>query len=153
MNCKKCGSQNENKNFCGNCSNPLKEKCLECGEMELIGRRFCEDKACKIELYIMKYANKYNRFIPILFTTGGLGPLILFAVSEIYFGQRGNTDAFYRSFIIASVFFSIVIVMTACLLQFWLPKRIKKAREEFFRIHPEYAEYEEIIKKEAERIL
>ena len=47
MTCQKCNNGNQQGNFCCNCGNPLREKCPECGEMEIIGRPICESKLKK----------------------------------------------------------------------------------------------------------
>lgn len=44
MTCPNCKSEKQDQNFCGNCGTQLKEKCNGCGEMEKIGRVFCEAK-------------------------------------------------------------------------------------------------------------
>lgn len=58
MKCQKCESENEWGNFCGNCANPLREKCPECGKMEWINRKVCwtqfNDACDKRERYVEK---------------------------------------------------------------------------------------------------
>lgn len=65
--CEDCGADNSvlqsdewetTTNFCRECGNKLREKCSECGQMERIGRPFCEQEARKIRNQLISIARE-----------------------------------------------------------------------------------------------
>ena len=58
MKCSKCNQETLGSDFCGHCGAPLKEKCPECGEMEKIGRKFCEKKLAESKALLQDFVDK-----------------------------------------------------------------------------------------------
>ena len=74
--CSKCQKETAGPNFCGHCGTALWEKCPECGQMELIDRKFCNKEREKfwnvITSYSIHYTKLYDRSFKIFFTHEGI---------------------------------------------------------------------------------
>lgn len=149
MTCPKCNKETLAEwVYCPFCQNPLKTKCSECGRMELIGRLICETKLAEIKKELKDYKTKnvgkwkFRIMEAISLTTmlGGIVLLLIFLENEV---NSKILLPFLCLFIwpVLSVFaLSIIIFKT----DQWRERAKEKAEQEFFKLHPEYAE---IIKK------
>lgn len=145
MNCPKCGSKNQKQNFCGNCGAALWEKCPECGEMELIGRRVCEKKyryASNIQrTFANSYANKKLSVIMgwiLCYIAGSLWIFSSYLVAKIEFPI--NEFAIALILLLATIPISLLVITS-------INRKLRamdEGKREFLKQHPDYAE---ILKK------
>lgn len=131
MTCQKCNNQNEGGNFCGNCAEPLKEKCPECGEMELIGRVVCEKKLRVAKKEWERYSMDQHdgKYIMLMFTE------IILLFMSILFASHSSEWLLLKE-IVFVVGGAMVIALTFILMIIRRPV----AEQRFIRLHPDYAE-------------
>ncbi|MBU4257306.1 hypothetical protein L6249_01030 [Candidatus Parcubacteria bacterium] len=138
--------------YCPFCQNPLKKKCQECGQMELIGRPVCETKFAEIQTYTKKKVKKWRRNISALLLFLMCAPSALGISGMIASFKEWPPTILYlhKIFWLVAGIVSIVALTLPFgikLINYWVNLEIraeKQAEQEFFRLHPEYAE---IIKK------
>lgn len=128
----------------------LKKKCLECGEMERIGRLVCESKYKKANNEFINFMNNsrpkyvgYALIIALCSLALFLVLAFLIAIASLFLENHILKKMPVILFILGS-FSSIIIAMIGLLLDAFLGPYSKKYREpleqEFFRLHPDYAE-------------
>lgn len=142
MKCSKCNRENlDDSNFCRFCSEPLKKKCPECGEMELIGKNVCLTKVRNIKGQAEIFAKQkitFDKKMKLLCIAWGI-TLSLSALSFFWAMIAKNPKWFWGSILVFLAVYSLVVPLNN-----WFFRQREKAKQEFFRLHPEYAE---IIKK------
>ncbi len=137
-----CKHENEHGNFCSKCGTPLKEKCSECGKTE------CLSKIKRIQEEARQYADKKvskkvdNFLVRVNLLGSALSVIAAFLTVKIT-SRRIDIVGFSAWVIIVVVFWAFSFVF----LIIWEEKR-KKAKEDFFKKHPDYAE---ILKKAEEK--
>ncbi len=143
MKCPKCNKENlSDSNFCRFCSNPLKEKCSECGEMEKIGRPVCEKRIKEISDEFKAYRKKMeDKYFILRHAVEIIAALLLVC---------------FIATVIASRYLDLVafLVFTGCswglyFLYLWRLfskswEIYDKSRNEFYKLHPDYLD---LIKK------
>ncbi len=140
MKCIKCGSENQQGSFCSNCGTKLKEKCAECGQMELIGRVVCETKLQKAEKLRWDYIAKKTRQTWKLFLYSSLILLItiLGLLSAVLL-----TKSILEVTEVVLLYFLIIAFIFIKIIKFEYRSE-ERAKKKFFKLNPKYAE---IIKK------
>ncbi len=149
MTCPKCNKETRAEwVYCPFCQNPLKIKCSECGQMELICRLICETKLAEIKKELKNYKTKnvekwkFNIVAAIFFAT----IFISMTLFVFYIANHINSKpiAQFLCLFILPVLSALALVTTLIKTFKWQEKEEEKAEQEFFKLHPEYAE---IIKK------
>lgn len=137
MKCPRCGSENQNDNFCGHCANPLKEKCPECGELEPIGRGMCLKRVNELEAELMKELSAVP-FPPRL-----LYPTLVFFTGFVGLLYPMTIWSTNNKLLNAISMFGGGITMVLGI--FWLNLRSRRAEQlrkkiakNFFALHPDY---------------
>lgn len=139
MKCTKCESENQQGKFCSNCGTKLKEKCPECGQMELIGRLVCETKLQKIDDLKWDYIIKERKMWRFVLLSGLIGLIIIFGCISPIFLSASFLEA---SGIFLFCFCLSILIGHKCIK---FQKQAEKiAEKEFWQKHPDYVE---IIKK------
>lgn len=122
----------------------LKEKCPECGEMEKVNRKICES-------LITKASDARNKYIQdrgnILVNIDNF----IFAFSYtciLVFGGMFILESTVKSGLFLNILYyflwAILCMITMFYHIFWITKKKGRFKQEFFRLHPNYAE---ILKK------
>ena len=157
MICPKCNSQNQNGNFCGNCSNLLREKCGECGNMEPIGRLVCQSKLWGSRSDLALYVIKRTRWCINMMLSAYFVCLILVIIMPPFAWIKWGDD-FWLAAVVGQIhqflsitegweplfwifgFLLIFIVLPITLLSQYMDRKKKQAQEEFLQNNPEKAE-------------
>jgi hypothetical protein len=122
-----------------------KEKCPECGEMEIIGRPVCETKLMEasafLDNFIQESIGVKNGLI--IFTT-------LFASFSLMILMILMIEAFKNEVSALIIFICTIVFVISCgyKIENWEASARKKAERSFFFEHPEYTE---ILKKAEEK--
>lgn len=151
MICPECEKETYGPDFCGHCAAPVREKCGECGKMELIGKKFCATKIRSVENLLKAHKIsgiwKYEfNIIPILLF--GLLALLVFIFSQIYADKHAE-DAFAQTLAPVSVLLIIVIMMPGAFLSEQIEKtRRKKLLDSFLSSNPNHPEYKQVLERE-----
>jgi len=127
--CSECGaktghqcSHNLSSNFCSRCGEAVREKCPECGAMELIGRKFCNVEVKNAEECHQEYREKVGEWRIGLFFTLSL-------LSALY-------GAFFES-----ISFMIIVPISCVFLgAAWQFVAVTAIDKKFARDFPEYME-------------
>lgn len=132
MKCIKCGSKNQQGNFCSNCGTKLREKCPECGQMELIGRLVCETKLQKANKLRWNYVVKKTRQVwRVLLYASFILLIAILGIISIVLLTESTLE------IILLCFF--IIVFTLVKITKFQERIEKRAEKKFFELNPEYA--------------
>lgn len=149
MNCRKCKKPIDNDSmFCKYCAIPQREKCLECGEMELIGRQVCERKLAEASSAMKTFLKtKVGQWRVYFYTV-----IFFFLITAlmIYFAT------YYRDYFLNPSVFSVICTITFALIgsiisvlagENWQERKKTEIMKQFITENPKYAE---ILKKEEE---
>ncbi len=153
----KCIHPDESGNFCSQCGVALREKCPECGEMEKIGRHVCENVIRKIQeehrCFVSSHVPVNNKLfisnisavIALLFTATGFAFVMM--ITAIL---QGFADDVKYLAIGLLLFGTLGILLNRIYVNMLKKKKedIENAEQEFFHLHPEYAE---ILKRAEEK--
>ncbi|MFA5994300.1 MAG: hypothetical protein WC823_05050 [Parcubacteria group bacterium] len=123
-----CIHQNELGNFCGQCGVVLKERCLECGEMEKIGRVMCETRLRLAEQERHIFMRRCDCYLPMIL-------IIITTIGTLWVGWSLDTSYIWWSII------KVVLVIGICVLANNFLNRISEKQErKFLQQNPHLAE-------------
>lgn len=137
MICPKCNKEIPyDHNLCGYCGNPIREKCPECGEMEEIGRAVCETKVQSIKEQAAMFAKQkvpFGKIKPFLFLW--VACLVLSVLLPLFVALYTDNLKWLWGFVSFPI-----IYLPAFWVSDWFFDQRKKAKKDFFRLHPDLAE-------------
>ncbi|TSC53751.1 MAG: Uncharacterized protein LiPW39_83 [Parcubacteria group bacterium LiPW_39] len=146
MICPKCKAEDQWGNFCSNCGQKLKEKCPECGWMERIGRKVCTTKVKEVREKLQEYQNltvgNWRIILSILLTftsTIALGVALIFTITAYPGSPIANLITWEMMLPIDFSIFGFIVYM-ALKGSDWQWRVCDRAQENFFQLHPDYAE-------------
>lgn len=162
MTCPKCNKEIPyDHNLCGYCGNLIREKCLDCGEMEIIGRVVCEKALTDAEEIKEEFVSGKIRKLPDFSSRvsqlHALAEALLLLVALIMFlagiilyvtKHKINPSLFVSAVTLGTMFF-VAYKYSSKYFQGNIDKMRQdgeRAEQEFFNL-PEYERYSEIIKK------
>ncbi len=131
MICSKCQKETAGPNFCGHCGTALWEKCPECGQMELIDRKFCNKEREKFwkdwsEAGSEKRLKKFARIV--FYYYAAAGTLFIFLLFNKY----------SINFIATCNLLAILLILFLFLGRYFVFKKEKKI---FFEKYPHYEKF------------
>jgi len=148
MKCPKCESENEWGNFCSGCGAQLRKKCLECGEMERIGRIVCETKIVQIkkekEQFIASksWCKRWERPLVVVGILMAISSGILLLGGDLILGLVVDSPSFFVRILIATCLLvggAFLLLISGETFDLTTAK-LKRIEAEFFQIHPDCAE-------------
>lgn len=138
MKCRKCEKEiKDDSVYCSYCAEPQREKCQECGELELIGRKVCESKYKEatetLDSFLYEKVGKWREHITICLAVFVVEAVI---ISALLIFSRYQL-AWMIPVIIITTLLGTGIVMTGYRLQ---NKAEKDARDKFMQQFGKYAD-------------
>jgi len=143
-----CNHHYQRGSFCKLCGVTLEEKCPECGEMELIGRKVCQTKLS--EAITARNQSKKEtrgkidkrRFNIGLLTIIGFCIFILIgALINRYYIIESYHNAVLAMFVVTAIALSMLfLILDMIFWDKWKCKKLQEAENKFLSENPAYAE-------------
>jgi len=125
MNADTCKHKGQRGNFCSQCGEAVREKCPECGAMELIGRKFCDVEVRAAEKCHQEYRDSIGDLrVGTGFVLGFLSLLV-----GAYFLIKYENITFLIIIPISCIFLGLV----------WQHIAVTRIDKKFSKDFPEYA--------------
>ncbi|EKE21802.1 MAG: hypothetical protein ACD_7C00125G0005 [uncultured bacterium] len=150
--CRKCGAELVCSHpsydiFCASCGIALKEKCPECGEMELIGRKICQTKLSEA-ITARNRSKKETRgkidtqrfSIGLLAIIGFFIFILIGALFNHYYIIASHTNAVLAVFVVTAMALSMsFLILDMIFWDKWKRKKLQEAEDKFLEENPVYA--------------
>ena len=117
MTCPRCQTENQIGNFCSECGEKLRERCPECGGMELIGRKICESLISKATEkkyeHVWRRVDKYLWLFVALTT---MMPLLAPFLYEYYYTKGFHLNPSNPGSMLIHVFVMVIAIFVVCVI-------------------------------------